>query len=76
MNAWIVGMAVDKSEALLDALWEHCAKPELTWTHRWRIGDLVMWDNRCVTHRRDAFDNAQRRVMHRTQIKGQAPVAA
>jgi alpha-ketoglutarate-dependent taurine dioxygenase len=35
----------------------------------WRVGDLVLWDNRCTMHRRDAFDPGARRVMHRTQIK-------
>ena len=39
----------------------------------WRDADLVMWDNRCVMHRRDAFDPNTRRVMHRTQIKGDRP---
>jgi taurine dioxygenase len=38
------------------------------------VGDLILWDNRCVMHRRDAFDAATRRVMHRTQIKGDRPV--
>ena len=41
----------------------------------WRAGDLVMWDNRCVMHRRDAFDDSLRRLMHRTQIVGE-PVLA
>ena len=41
-----------------------------TWRHHWRAGDLVLWDNRCVMHRRDAFDPGTRRIMHRTQIKG------
>ena len=37
--------------------------------HIWEVGDLVIWDNRCTLHRRDAFDNGTRRVMWRTQIK-------
>ena len=42
----------------------------------WRVGDLVLWDNRCTMHRRDPFDASSRRIMHRTQMKGQArPVA-
>jgi len=44
--------------------------------HRWRVGDLVLWDNRCTMHRRDAFDPAARRVMHRTQIKSDRRAAA
>jgi len=72
-NAWIVGLPVDASEALLDELWAHAARPELAWTQRWRVGDAVMWDNRCAMHRRDAFDAAARRVMHRTQLVGDRP---
>ena len=44
--------------------------------YNWRVGDLVLWDNRCTMHRRGPFDPAARRVMHRTQIKGETrPVA-
>ena len=65
-----------ESEALLDALWAHIEDPGIAWTHQWRVGDLVLWDNRCTMHRRDPFDATSRRVMHRTQIKGAAPPAA
>ena len=61
-----------RARALLDRLWAHCAKPEFSWTHKWKVGDLLIWDNRCAIHRRDGFDGSQRRVMHRTQIKGGA----
>jgi taurine dioxygenase len=72
-NAYIPGLALADSEALLDALWAHATKDEFTWYQKWRAGDLILWDNRCVMHRRDAFDPAARRVMHRTQIKGDRP---
>jgi taurine dioxygenase len=72
-NAYVVGLPLDESEALLDALWAHSTKPEFAWYQQWRAGDLILWDNRCVMHRRDAFDPATRRVMHRTQIKGDRP---
>lgn len=72
-NAYIVGLPLEESEALLDALWEHSTKPEFAWYQQWQAGDLILWDNRCVMHRRDAFDPAARRVMHRTQIKGDRP---
>jgi taurine dioxygenase len=39
----------------------------------WNVGDVVMWDNRCVMHRRDSFDSSERRLLHRTQVKGDAP---
>lgn len=73
-NGWIVGMDVAESEALLDRLWAHCANPRFAWTHQWRQGDLLIWDNRSVNHRRDSFDPNARRVMHRCQIKGDTPV--
>jgi taurine dioxygenase len=74
-NAWLEGMPIDESNALLDRIWEAATADALTWSHQWRASDLVLWDNRCVMHRRDAFDPSTRRVMHRTQIKGDAPPA-
>jgi taurine dioxygenase len=72
-NAYIQGLDLDDSERLLDALWAHATRPELTWYQQWRVGDLVLWDNRCVLHRRDEFDPNSRRLMHRSQIKGDQP---
>jgi len=69
-NAWLEGLPLDESNALLDRIWEAATADALTWRHQWRAGDLVLWDNRCVMHRRDAFDPGSRRIMHRTQIKG------
>lgn len=74
--AWIEGLDLAASEALLDEIWAHATDPAITWRHRWQVGDLVMWDNRCTMHRRDPFDAAARRVMHRTQVKGEAPPSA
>ena len=74
-GAYIHGLSVEESEKLLDAVWAHATKPEFAWYQKWRIGDLVLWDNRCVMHRRDAFDESLRRLMHRTQIVGE-PVLA
>ena len=72
-NAYIVGLPLAESEDLLNCLWAHAGKPELAWYQKWSVGDLIMWDNRCAMHRRDAFDPASRRLMHRTQIKGDKP---
>lgn len=72
-NAYIPGLSVDESEALLDSLWANATKPENAWTHTWKVGDLLMWDNRCAMHRRDEFDDSARRIMHRTQINGDRP---
>jgi taurine dioxygenase len=74
-GAYIHGLSVEKSEALLDSLWAHATQERFAWYQKWRIGDLVVWDNRCVMHRRDSFDESLRRLMHRTQIVGE-PVLA
>jgi taurine dioxygenase len=74
-GAYIHGLGVEESETLLDAIWAHATQERFAWYQKWRIGDLVMWDNRCVMHRRDAFDESLRRLMHRTQIVGE-PVLA
>ena len=71
-NSYVEGLSPAESDALLDALWAHIERPDLRYQHRWRVGDLLLWDNRSTMHRRDPFDNATRRVMHRTQIKGKA----
>lgn len=67
-NAYVMGLGLEESERLLDQLWS-CVEAAV-YRHRWALGDLVLWDNRTTMHRRDAFDPAARRVMHRTQIKG------
>jgi taurine dioxygenase len=74
INSYIVGLAVEESEQLLDLLWAHATQEKFTWRQDWRVGDLVWWDNRCAMHRRDAFDPTTRRLMHRTQLKGTRPV--
>lgn len=72
---YIIGMSNADSEALLDKLWAHATQPKYAWTHKWRVGDIVLWDNRCCMHYRTEIDSAQRRVMHRTTIKGEPVVA-
>jgi taurine dioxygenase len=75
-NAYLMGLELAESEALLDELWTFVDRPEFKWEHVWQVGDLVMWDNRCTMHRRDPFDDMARRLMHRTQIKGRLSPAA
>ena len=72
-NGCILGLDLDDSEETLDRLWAHATQPSLAWTHQWRKGDVLIWDNRCVLHRRDAFDPTARRMMHRVQIRGELP---
>jgi taurine dioxygenase len=72
-NAYINGLSLPDSESLLDQLWSYTAREDLAWHNEWRVGDLVLWDNRCTMHRRDPFDANLRRIMHRTQIRGETP---
>jgi taurine dioxygenase len=69
-NSYIIGMEVAESEAVLDALWAHATQRRFTMCHEWQAGDLLMWNNLSVLHRRDPFDPSSRRVMHRAQIRG------
>ncbi len=71
-DAYVVGAPLSESEAQLDAVWRYVALPDATWTQHWRPGDLLVWDNRSVMHRRAAFDPASRRLMRRTQIRSAA----
>ena len=75
-NAYVVGLEREASESLLDSLWEFAALSENSYTHQWRVGDLLLWDNRSTMHRRDPFDSTARRLMQRTQIRGTSPPAS
>lgn len=68
LHGYVEGLPLTESEALLEELWAHAARDEFAVAHKWRRGDVVMWDNRCVMHRRDAFDPQVRRILHRTQL--------
>ncbi|MBM3344682.1 MAG: TauD/TfdA family dioxygenase [Betaproteobacteria bacterium] len=74
--SYIGGLTLAESEALLDELWKYPSAEHRIYRHKWQVGDLVMWDNRTTMHRRDPFSASDRRVMHRTQIKGVAAPAA
>jgi alpha-ketoglutarate-dependent taurine dioxygenase len=74
-NAYVLGLSVAESEALLDTLWAHATQPRFVMCHEWKVGDLLMWNNLAALHRRDPFDPSARRVMHRSQIKGNERVA-
>ena len=53
-NSYIVGLELGESERLLDELWRHATQPQFTLRQQWRVGDVMVWDNRCTLHRRDA----------------------
>ncbi len=71
-NSYVVGLELEESEELLDALWAHATQPRFTFRQAWRVGDVLVWDNRCTLHRRDAFDPRARRLLHRTQVRAPA----
>jgi taurine dioxygenase len=75
-HAYIIGLELEESEDLLNEIWEHATQDKFTWTQKWEKGDLLMWKNLNVLHKRDAFDPNTRRVMHRTQIKGEMKITA
>ena len=69
-NGYVVDLPTEESGDLLDTLWAHGTEDRFTWTHDWRVGDMVMWDNLATLHKRSAFDAASRRVMWRLQLTG------
>ena len=75
-NAYVTGHSLVESEALLDQLWLYADRVAFPWYNQWRVGDLVLWDNRCTMHRRDPFDASTRRIMHHTQVKGETRPAS
>jgi alpha-ketoglutarate-dependent 2,4-dichlorophenoxyacetate dioxygenase len=62
----ILGLSLPEGRILLLDLLEHATQREFVYRHRWRVGDLVMWDNRCVLHRGRHFDPTQRRELRRS----------
>jgi taurine dioxygenase len=66
--AYIPGLSLDDSESLLDEIWSYAVRPEFVWQQKWQPGDLIIWDNRRVLHRRDDFDPQSRRLMKRCQV--------
>jgi len=73
----IVGMADAEAEALIDELAAWAAQERFVYRHRWRQGDMLMWDNRCTMHQVMPYDRRnERRTMHRTALAGREPVLA
>jgi taurine dioxygenase len=75
-GAYVNGCTIEESEALLNELWAQCTQPRFCYEHRWAVGDVVIWDNRCTVHRRDAFDAECRRVLYAAQVEGHRPFEA
>lgn len=71
-RASLEGIPRDEAEDILDRLWAYTNQSKFAWTQRWRSGDLVMWDNRYVMHRRDAFDDNTSRLLRRVTLSADA----
>jgi len=73
----IVGMPPKEGRKILDELTAFCTQPQFVYSHHWRDGDAVMWDNRCTLHRATTFDKTKyKRKLHRTTIAGKSPDTA
>jgi alpha-ketoglutarate-dependent 2,4-dichlorophenoxyacetate dioxygenase len=64
----IVGWPIEEGRALIEELIAFSTQPQFVHRHRWTVGDLVIWDNRCTMHRGRPYDMTQRRVLHRTTV--------
>jgi len=69
----IVGMPTPEARILIHDLIEHATQRQFVYSHKWRVGDVVMWDNRCTMHRARDYDNSHRRDLHRTTVREDAP---
>ncbi len=70
MTVKVLDMPEDESERLLKAVYDHSEKREFVYEHVWRLGDLLLWDNRCSSHARTDFPSTERRLMFRTTVQG------
>ncbi len=71
----VIGWSPKEGRALLRELTEHATQPRLVYVHKWRAGDLVIWDNRCTMHRATPFpDTNERRDLRRTTVRGDLPI--
>lgn len=71
LNSYVLDLPLDESEALLDDIWAHACQDQHVWEHKWRVGDLLVWDNRCTMHHRNAFPPNERRLMHKSITAGE-----
>jgi taurine dioxygenase len=70
MTTGVLDMPQAESEPLLNAVFDHSEKRDFVYEHVWRVGDLLLWDNRCSSHARTDFPTNERRLMLRTTVKG------
>ena len=70
MTVKVVDMPEQESDELLNAVYDHAEQEKFVYAHKWRLGDLLLWDNRCSSHARTDFPSTQRRLMLRTTVRG------
>ena len=71
----IVGMEDDEALELIDELMAHATQKKYEYRHKWRYGDMVMWDNRSVMHQANPdYDMNERRYLYRLMLKGEPPI--
>ena len=68
MTRSIVGMEKPESDALLARLFDHCEEPRFVYAHSWTLGDLLLWDNRCLNHARNDFPAGEQRHLRRVTV--------
>lgn len=73
-SAHFDGMTEEESRPLLQFLFQHQVRPELTCRFRWEVGSLALWDNRCAQHNPVNDYHGHKRVMHRITLRGDTPV--
>jgi taurine dioxygenase len=72
----IVGMDENEGRRLIDELEAFATQPQFIYSHKWRPGDVLVWDNRSTLHRATPYERRYRRLLQRTQVTGTVPIAA
>ena len=65
----IEGMEGAEGQELLDSLLDHIEQPQFIYEHKWKVGDLILWDNRCTLHARTDFSDKERRLLRRVVVQ-------
>jgi taurine dioxygenase len=73
MTDHIVGLPLDESNDILNFLFDHAERANFTYAHKWTVGDIIIWDNRCTLHARSDFDASERRKLRRITVLGEKP---